>query len=167
MRFRTQFLSLALASIVVGLFPPQASAQAAHDAAVIGECLRKQDAKRASQESEEAACLMIVARPCMGDENAASSRRKLDCLDRERQTWDKILNDSYKAMMAALEPEQQSKLREMQLSWVHTRDLTCMFWYDYFQGTMANPMIAYCNNRETARRAIFLRVFTIDIADRK
>jgi uncharacterized protein YecT (DUF1311 family) len=55
----------------------------------------------------------------------------------------------------------------MQRSWIHTRDLTCTFWYDYFQGTMANPMIAYCNNRETARRAIFLRVFATDIADRK
>jgi hypothetical protein len=28
-------------------------------------------------------------------------------------------------------------------------------------------MIAYCNNRETARRAIFLRIFATDIADRK
>jgi hypothetical protein len=28
-------------------------------------------------------------------------------------------------------------------------------------------MIAYCNNRETARRAILLRVFAVDIADRK
>jgi hypothetical protein len=28
------------------------------------------------------------------------------------------------------------------------------------------PMIAYCNNRETARRAIFLRIFAADIADR-
>jgi uncharacterized protein YecT (DUF1311 family) len=46
----------------------------------------------------------------------------------------------------------------MQRSWINTRDLTCAFWYDYFQGTMANPMIAYCNNRETARRAIFLRI---------
>jgi uncharacterized protein YecT (DUF1311 family) len=70
-------------------------------------------------------------------------------------------------MMAALEPDQQAKLREMQRSWIVTRDLTCAFWYDYFQGTMANPMIAYCNNRETARRAIFLRVFAADIAERK
>jgi hypothetical protein len=28
-------------------------------------------------------------------------------------------------------------------------------------------MIAYCNNRETARRAIFLRIFAADIAGRK
>ena len=57
-------------------------------------------------------------------------------------------------MMNTLEPDQQDKLREMQRSWIHTRDLTCAFWYDYFQGTMANPMIAYCNNRETARRCV-------------
>ena len=70
-------------------------------------------------------------------------------------------------MMNALDSDQQAKLREMQRSWIQTRDLTCGFWYHYFQGTMANPMIAYCNNRETARRAIYLRIFATDIADRK
>ena len=30
--------------------------------------------------------------------------------------------------MNALEPGQQDKLREMQRSWIHTRDLTCGFW---------------------------------------
>jgi uncharacterized protein YecT (DUF1311 family) len=69
-------------------------------------------------------------------------------------------------MMNALVPDQQDKLCEMQRSWIYTRDLTRAFWYDYFQDTMANPMIAYCNNRETARRAIFLRIFAADIADR-
>jgi uncharacterized protein YecT (DUF1311 family) len=111
---------------------------------------------------------MTVAKPCMGgDEAAAVDRRKIECLDRERLVWDKIVNDSYKTMMNALDPDQQTKLREMQRSWIQTRDLTCAFWYDYFQGTMANPMIAYCNNRETARRAIYLKVFATDIADRK
>ena len=111
---------------------------------------------------------MSVAKPCMGgDETGVSSWRQIECLDRERLVWDKIINDSYKTMMNALEPDQQAKLREMQRSWIHTRDLTCAFWYDYFQGTMANPMIRYCNNRETARRALFLRIFAADIADRK
>ena len=167
MRIRRLLLSLALVLMTASLFPSLAAAQAAKDAATVGECLRNHDKKRVSQEAEEAACLMTVARPCMGDEEAASSRRQIDCLDRERLVWDQILNDSYKAMMNALDPDQQAKLREMQRSWVHTRDLTCAFWYDYFQGTMANPMIAYCNNRETARRAIFLRVFATDLADRK
>ena len=168
MQFR-HLLSLALALIVAGPLPARADAAVAKDVATIGDCLRKQDNKRggSSQEAEEAACLMIVAKPCMGgDEASATDRRKMDCLYRERLVWDQIINDSYKTMMNALEPDQQAKLREMQRSWIQTRDLTCTFWYDYFQGTMANPMIAYCNNRETARRAIFLRVFAADIANR-
>ena len=162
-------LSLALALIVGLPLPARAEdAPVAKDVAAIGDCLRKQDKKGGgSQEADEAACLMTVAKPCIGDEGAATSRRQIDCLDRERRVWDQILNESYKTMMNTLDPDQQAKLREMQRSWIATRDLTCAFWYDYFQGTMANPMIASCNNRETARRAIFLRVFATDIADRK
>jgi uncharacterized protein YecT (DUF1311 family) len=163
-------LLLALALIAATPLPVRADDPPAKDVATIGDCLRKQQQKKggSSQEADEAACLMTVAKPCMGgDEAAAIDRRKMDCLDRERLVWDKMLNDSYKTMMNGLDPDQQTKLREMQRSWISTRDLTCAFWYDYFQGTMANPMIAYCNNRETARRAIYLRVFATDIADRK
>ena len=169
MQFRHLLLSLAFALIVARPLSAQADAAAAKDVATIGDCLRKQDNKKGgSQEADEAACLMTVAKPCMGgDETAVTDRRKIECLRRERLVWDQIINDSYKTMMNGLEPDQQAKLREMQRSWTHTRDLTCAFWYDYFQGTMANPMTAYCNNRETARRAIFLRIFAADIADRK
>jgi uncharacterized protein YecT (DUF1311 family) len=163
-------LSLAIALIIAGSYPARADDPPARDVASIGDCLRKQEKRKggSTQEADEAACLMTIARPCMGgDEAAAADRRKMDCLERERLVWDKMLNDSYKTMMKALDADQQTKLREMQRSWMQTRDLTCAFWYDYFQGTMANPMIAYCNNRETARRAIFLRVFATDIADRK
>ncbi len=168
MPLRHLLLSLALALIVAGPLPARADSPVAKDVATIGNCLHEQDKKSGTQEADEAGCLMTVAKPCMGgDEAAVTDRRKIDCLDRERLVWDKILNDSYKAMMDGLDPDQQTKLREMQRSWIQARDLTCNFWYVYFQGTMANPMIAYCNNRETARRAIFLRVFAGDIADRK
>ena len=168
MPVRRLLLSLALALIVVGPYPARADAPAAKDVATIGDCLRKQDKGAGSQEADEATCLMTVAKPCMGgNETAVTSRRQVHCLYRERLVWDKIIDDSYQAMMKGLDSDQQVKLREMQDSWIKTRDLTCTFWYDYFQGTMANPMIAYCNNRETARRAIFLRIFAADIADRK
>jgi uncharacterized protein YecT (DUF1311 family) len=168
MPLRHLSLSLALALLVAAPLPGRADTPAPKDIATIGDCLHHRGKPRASQEAEEAACLMTVARPCMGgDEAGASSRRKIGCLDRERLVWDQIVNDCYKAMMATLDADQQTKLREMQRSWIQTRDLTCGFWYDYFQGTMAHPMIAYCNNRETARRAIFLRVFALDIVERK
>jgi len=169
MPFRHLSLSLALALIVALPLPAQAEdAPVAKDVATIGDCLRKQDKKGGgTQEGDEAACLMTVAKPCIGNEGAATDRRRMDCLARERLVWDQILNESYKTMMNGLDPDQQTKLREMQRSWIATRDLTCGFWYEFFQGIMANPMIAYCNNRETARRAIFLRVFAINIAERK
>src|SRR5258708_8025442 len=98
MQFRHLLLSLALALIVAGPLPARADAPTAKDVATIGDCLRKQDDKKGgSQEADEAACLMTVAKPCMGDdETGVSSRRQIECLDRERLVWDKILNDSFK-----------------------------------------------------------------------
>jgi uncharacterized protein YecT (DUF1311 family) len=81
--------------------------------------------------------------------------------------WDKVLNVSFQALLKGLEPEQQKKLREMQRIWLQSRAATCGFYYDYFDGTMANPMIANCMNRETARRAILLKGFVDDLARRK
>ncbi len=104
-----------LALIIALPLPAQADAPAAKDVAVIGDCLRKQDKKRGSQEADEAACLMAVARPCMGgDETKVRERRQIDCLDRERLVWDQIIDDSSKTMMNALDAEQQAKLRQMQ-----------------------------------------------------
>jgi uncharacterized protein YecT (DUF1311 family) len=169
MPFRHLLLSLALALVVALPVSARADAPAAKDVATIDNCLRKQSNKKGggTQEGDEVACLMTVAKPCIGDEGAATDRHQIDCLDRERQVWDQILNESYKTMMNGLDPDQQTKLREMQRSWIATRDLSCGFWYDFLQGTMANLMIAHCSNRETARRAIFLRVFAADIAGRK
>src|ERR1700737_2466333 len=83
MQFRHLLLSLALALIVAGPLPALADAPAAKDVATIGDGLRKQDKKEGgSQEADEAACLLTVAKPCMGgDETGVSSRRQIECLD--------------------------------------------------------------------------------------
>lgn len=81
--------------------------------------------------------------------------------------WDKIINDFCKSVMNAIEPDQAKKLREVQKTSIHSRDITYEFFYDYFQGSMAYPMIASCNNRETARRALYLWTFAIDVSERK
>src|SRR5260221_2318655 len=59
MQFRRLLLALAL--IVAGPLPARAEAPAAKDVAAVGDCLRKQDRKRGSQEADEAAWLMTVA----------------------------------------------------------------------------------------------------------
>ncbi len=50
----------------------------------------------------------------------------------------------------------------MQRAWFASRDKTCAFYWDYFQGTMASPMSASCDNREIARRALLLLGFLND-----
>ncbi|MBX9710472.1 MAG: DUF1311 domain-containing protein [Xanthobacteraceae bacterium] len=113
-------------------------------------------------------CLGVVSSPCIGpDEGAKRDSEVIACLDGEQRQWDKVLNTSFQALLKGLEPAQQKKLREMQRMWLLSRASTCNFYQDYFDGTMANPMIANCMNRETARRAIFLKGFADDMAQRK
>ncbi|MBI3701119.1 MAG: DUF1311 domain-containing protein [Afipia sp.] len=113
-------------------------------------------------------CIGAASNPCIGpDEGAKRDSEVTACLDDEQKQWDKVLNASYQALLKGLEPEQQTKLREMQRLWLQSRAATCGFYFDYFQGTMANPMIANCMNRETARRAVFLKGFADDLAERK
>ena len=95
------------------------------------------------------------------------SSQVIACYDRERAVWDDILNKSYQALRRALDEDQQRKMQEMQRAWIVSRDKTCGFLYDYFQGTMADPMIAACIARATGRQALYLRGFTEDVAERK
>ena len=113
-------------------------------------------------------CIGVTSNPCIGpDEGAKRDSEVIACLNGEQQQWDRVLNASFQALIKGLEPEQQQKLREMQRMWLSLRASTCNFYQDYFDGTMANPMIANCINRETARRAIFLKGFADDMAQRK
>jgi uncharacterized protein YecT (DUF1311 family) len=136
--------------------PPEAK-----DLRAIQACLRAADtAKRGSE-----TCINAVYAPCIGpDENAKSSGELMDCFRRERLVWDQLLNDAFRKLRDGLDDKQRVKLRDMQRAWVDMRDKTCAFYYDYFQGSMANPMMANCDNRETARRAIFLMGFAEDMA---
>jgi uncharacterized protein YecT (DUF1311 family) len=130
------------------------------DVTTLQSCLK---ARGKSQD----ACIEAVYRPCIGPrEDAKPPSAIQDCFGREKAAWDKLLNDAFRAMRDGLEEDQKAKLRDMQRAWIDSRDKTCAFYYDYFQGTMANPMIANCENRETARRAIFLMGFADDMKGR-
>jgi uncharacterized protein YecT (DUF1311 family) len=84
------------------------------------------------------------------------------CIDRERAVWDDILNETFRRLREKLDEGQRVKLRDMQRAWLVSRDKTCAFYWDFYQGTMASPMAASCVNRETARRALFLLGFLND-----
>ena len=136
----------------------QSDKPSARDVAVIQKCIKTKTGRNWAWES----CIGIVSEPCSKNESAMASSKVIACYDREKLVWDNILNDSYRDLRGKLDDTQQTKMREMQQAWIASRDKTCSFFYDYFEGTMANPMIAACQTRETGRRALFLLGFASD-----
>lgn len=131
------------------------------DAAAIEQCVKSKTGRHWSWET----CIGVISEACAKDDG--TDREVIDCYDRELAVWDAMLNKSYQALLKALDADQQVKLREMQRAWIASRDKSCEFLYDYFQGTMANPMISACKTRTTGRQALYLRGFAEDVATRK
>ncbi len=134
---------------------------AAKDTAAVEKCVKAKSGRHWAWES----CIGIISEACAKDDG--TDREVIDCYDRELAVWDAMLNKSYQALLKGLDEDQQAKLRGMQRAWIASRDKTCEFLYVYFQGTMANPMIAACKSRTTARQALYLRGFAEDVAERK
>ncbi len=157
---------LALAAAAAALMAAPVLAQDkpnAKDVAAIEKCIKTKTGRHWAWER----CIGIVSEPCMKDEESMPPSEVIACEDRERAVWDGILNESYRRLRATLDDDQKNKLQDMQRAWIASRDKNCEFLYDYFQGTMANPMIAACLSRATGVQALYLRGFADDVADRK
>jgi uncharacterized protein YecT (DUF1311 family) len=154
---------LAIALLIIATSAPARAEDPPNpkDAGLVQACLKKQ--KPRGQET----CVDVAYKACIGPhEDAKPPSDIMNCLRREQLVWDQMLNTAFRILRDGLDDDQRTKLRDMQRSWLDMREKTCGFYYDYFEGTMANPMIANCENRETARRAIFLMGFADDMADR-
>ena len=147
---------------VLGLLSAPAFARAdkpnARDSAKIQDCVKTKTGRNWNWEK----CIGLISEPCAKDEGSMTSSEVIACYRREQAVWDDILNESFRRLLGKLDEDQVRKLREMQRAWIASRDKTCEFLYDYFQGTMANPMIAACTSRETGRRALYLLGFADD-----
>ena len=158
-------MRLAIIGIVAAFFVAPALAQdkpRAKDIAAIQNCIKAKTGRNWAWEN----CIGIISNPCVKDEAAIPSHEVIACERREQAVWDSILNEAFRGLMTKLDETQQQKLREMQRAWIVSRDKSCAFLYDYFQGTMANPMIAACEARETGRRALYLQGFYNDAQGR-
>jgi len=133
------------------------------DAAAIEQCITTKTGHDWAWEQ----CIGLIGNKCAEHEERVSSADVIECYAREEAVWETILNKSYQALRKALDDDQIKKMRDMQRAWIASRDKTCSFIYDYFQGTMANPMIAACRARATGLQALFLRSFADDVAERK
>jgi uncharacterized protein YecT (DUF1311 family) len=150
----------ALASIALLAAPAfaQNDKPGARDSAAIQDCIKSSGTGGARRE----ACIGLVSTPCLNREESKSTADMMACIAREQTVWNDILNETYRRLRGKLDDKQRIKLRDMQRAWIVSRDKTCAFYWDYFQGTMASPMSAGCENRETGRRALFLLGFLDD-----
>jgi uncharacterized protein YecT (DUF1311 family) len=149
--------SLPLAALIVMNFPAPGVAQSgSDDVAAIRACIQGRTGGRAE------ACIDAVTKLCAEAEGNEYDSTMRDCRRREQKAWDTILNESYARLREQMPAKDMSRLRDAQRAWLKTRQRRCARFYQQFQGTMAHPMIAACENRETARRALFL----LRLADR-
>jgi uncharacterized protein YecT (DUF1311 family) len=146
----TACVALALAAT-----PSRAEKPDAADSAKVQSCVKSAGAATRDRER----CIGVVADPCAERDDAQSTADQVACAARELAVWDDILNETYRRLRDKLDAKQKAKLRDMQRAWVQSRTRTCDFYWDFFQGTMASPMSAFCENRETARRALLLLGF--------
>jgi uncharacterized protein YecT (DUF1311 family) len=133
--------------------PSRAEKPDAADSAKVQSCIKSAEGR------ERERCIGVVADPCAEDSKAQSTAGQVACATREFAVWDDILNETFRRLRDKLDVKQRVKLRLMQRAWIESRKRSCDFYWDFFQGTMASPMSAFCENRETARRALFLRGF--------
>ena len=133
------------------------------DSVAIEKCMKEKTGHNWAWEK----CIGLISEPCAKDETSMPPSQVIACYSREQAVWDNILNKSYQLLRERLEEDQVAKLRDMQRAWITSLDKTCGFLYDYFQGTMANPMIAACTSRATGLQALYLRGFADDVAERK
>ena len=131
----------------------------ARDTKDIEDCIKTAAGPGAAMFAAET-CVGTISAPCLKE--AKSTIEMNGCYDREKAVWDDILNETYRRLRKKLDDKQRDKLRDMQRAWIASRDKTCGFYWDYYQGTIASTMAAACVNRETARRALFLLGFLYD-----
>ncbi|MFL5096784.1 MAG: lysozyme inhibitor LprI family protein [Xanthobacteraceae bacterium] len=121
------------------------------DAAAIRECL----SGKANVKAQEA-CVPLIVNRCFKEVGNEWDITIRDCNRRGQEAWDRILNEAYQHLRETLEARRFAALRDLQRAWIKAKDKRCNRFWEEFKGTMAHPMIATCDHRETARRALFL-----------
>jgi len=145
------------ATCVSGVAHAQTRAPTVQEVTAVQYCFAKYED---DAEIEKNCLFKLVAEPCMEQEGGYSTHGMADCHRIETKIWDRILNETFRELLADLkDKEREKKLREMQRAWIVSRDRTCEFYDREFHGSQAIPMGAACMARETARRAILLKGF--------
>jgi uncharacterized protein YecT (DUF1311 family) len=150
-------LAISMLCVLVGPGRAQADKPTVQQVAVIRACAEKSQDDIA--EAERRCLFNLVATPCQKTPEGRSNLGMADCFRIETEIWDGLLNDNFKKLRADIDDKQAGSLRDMQRAWIASRDSTCGFYDVKINGSMAIPMREACLARETARRALLLKVF--------
>ena len=95
------------------------------------------------------------ADPCT---HAQSQAEMNDCAGKEYKAADAVLNQVYRQLVAKLDDEEKSQLKEAQTAWLKYRDLNCDFVADQYKGGTIRPTIhGLCLADVTKNRTTELR----------
>ncbi|MDM7459289.1 MAG: DUF1311 domain-containing protein [Paracoccus sp. (in: a-proteobacteria)] len=115
-------------------------------------------------------CIGLAAKACMEQPGGFSTVGMGQCLAREYDLWDGLLNEYYGQVMAAARgadtrmaglgsaaTEQATALRDAQRRWIDWRDAACAYEYSRWGGgTGGGPASAQCMLTLTARQVLWL-----------
>ena len=94
---------------------------------------------------------------CM-DRSGGVTVEMLDCIGRELEIQDAMLNAAYRDLGARLSPARKQQLTAAQRLWIQYRDANCGFYADPDGGTLATVASNECVLRETSERAEELKL---------
>jgi len=93
--------------------------------------------------------------PCA---NAQSQAEMNQCAGRDYNAADVVLNQVYRQLVAKLDEDEKSQLKEAQTAWLKYRDANCEFVADQYKGGTIRPMIlGYCLAEMTRNRTTELK----------
>lgn len=121
------------------------------DAVVMNDCLDSEEIQAPIE------CIGAVSNHCQEVPGGGSTVGMVQCLERETDFWDTLLNTRYEELAQALAPAAFEALQEAQRAWIAFRDAECAFehavWGD---GTIRAVAGASCMLEITAERALGL-----------
>jgi uncharacterized protein YecT (DUF1311 family) len=140
--------------------PARAASAASPDVETIKACL-------ATAGSDPQSCVGTISDECQGQPEGSSTTGIDACLGREHDAWDVILNENYRAAVAAakeqdaslkeqaIEPGAAASLVKAQRAWVAFRDAECDRRFElYKDGSIRTNIASSCLLQLTASRAL-------------
>lgn len=102
------------------------------------------------------ACVGRFSEPCRVKKDNRNADDQLECLEREFVFWDRIVNDEFRILDAALKEKGKAKrFRDAQSYWTKYQHSECRLPYSLFGETARSMELGLrCSIERTARRAI-------------